>query len=577
MQSPERRSKLQRPVQGLGVARGQSPARPHLALRAIVVLADLDGKLCGSACLAAAPQTPYDPLMTQIQEHRVPQGREYELKFSIDPSACEALVAHPVLVAAMRDRELAHLSSTYFDTPDERLRRAHVSLRVRTSEAGALQTLKAATGSMVDRAEWEQPATGSRPDDAFLRATPLKPLFEAIDGTLAPRFTVDVTRSTFPLLRGKAGIEAALDRGTICAGGRVLDVSELELESKRGRPDAVFDVARDLVRDLPLTLSLESKAMRGFAVADRSFDKPIKTLVLDLRPEMTRAQAFEAMTQACLLALTHNAALIAGEASGESDGEAVHKTRISLRRLRAAFALFQPCLRGKRRDALMRDLRWASHKLGAARDADVLRDTYVGPAAREPRAAGVAALVTVLADRRTRAHATLLRALASRRWRMLLVELLAFSIDGVRRSHRPRGFRGFVRRRVATRRGALGRQAKRFARLSPRALHDMRKSAKTLRYDLEMLADLPGLSGKRVARLVGDLGSLQDKLGLVQDRAAAQAMLDEATTRYRPAGVSRRAMREAVWALRPAALDDARLLRKAGHVARRLRRPVVFA
>lgn len=517
--------------------------------------------------------------MTQ-QEHDLPPGREYELKFAIDPSACEALVSHPVLVAARRERELSHLTSTYFDTPDEHLRRARVSLRVRTSAAGTVQTLKAAAGSRVDRAEWEQPATGSRPDESFLRGTPLKPLFDEVNGTLTPRFTVEVTRATFPLRRGGAGIEAALDRGTIRADGRVLDVSELELESKRGRPTAVFDVARDLVRDLPLTLSLESKAERGFAVADRSFDKPIKSLALDLRPQMTRAQAFEAIVQGCLVALTHNAALIAGEDHGDDDGEAVHKTRIALRRLRAAFALFQPCLRRKRRSALARDLKWASGKLGAARDADVLQTAHLAPAIREPHGAGLATLAGLVAARRTQAHGTLRRALASPRWRLLLVELLAFSIDGVRRQRRGHGYRGFVRRRLAAHRHGLGRRAKRFARLSAGDLHDMRKSAKSLRYDLEMLSGVRGLGGAPAARLADDLGSLQDSLGPIQDQAAARAMLDDAIADHRSAGVSRGALREAAVAartLRPARGRDAKLLRKAGKVAQRLRRPVVFA
>ena len=509
----------------------------------------------------------------------MPDGREYELKFAIDPSACEALVSHPALKQAVRDRQLAHLTSTYFDTPDERLRRKHVSLRVRQSDGGAtVQTLKQASASIVDRAEWERPIEGSSPDPAFLRETPLKPLFEEIDGALAPRFTVDVTRTTFPLHQGESDIEAALDRGTIRADGRAVDVSELELEMKKGQPDVVFDIARELVRDLPLVLSLTSKAERGFAVASLAWGRPSKVLDLTLTAQMRREQAFASIVQACLAAMTWNAALIAGE----DDGEAVHKTRIALRRLRAAIALFKPTLRQKRLAPLLREVKWAARKLGAARDADVLQATHIEPAAHDPLVTGGPALAALMRKQREATHAALRTALASSRWRLLLVNLLAFSIDGVRRSRRKRGYRGFVRRRLVAKRGELAWQAKRFSRLSPGALHEMRKSAKMLRYDLELFREVPKLGGhgKAYDRLLDDLETLQEILGEVQDGATAREHL-QGTVLCRPRASD---TPPEVWrsAASAARLLSRRIsgasghLRKAEKVARRLRRPVAF-
>ena len=516
------------------------------------------------------------------KEPRVPGDREYELKFSIDPAACEALVSHPALTSALSGRQLSHLTSTYFDTPDERLRRARISLRVRTTEGGAVQTLKQATSSIVDRAEWERPVAGARPDAAFLRDTPLRPLFDEIDGALTPRFTVDVTRITFPLHRGAADIEAALDRGTIRADGRALEVSELELESKQGAPEAVFAMARDLVRDLPLTLSLASKSERGFAVAGLTWGRPIKALDLALTKKMTRAEAFGAIVQACLAAITWNAALIVQKGSDAAAGEAVHKTRIALRRLRAALDLFAPALRPRRLAALERDVKWAARKLGAARDADVLRVEHLEPATRDPLVTGAPALLALMGEDRGRAHARLRAALASSRWRLMLVELLAFSLDGVRRRQRRRGYRGFVRRRLAAHHRGLVRQARRFARLKPEALHDLRKSGKMLRYDLEMVGTVPRLgTGKGRARLLADLEHLQETLGAVQDGTAATAHLRGAILdRRRPRAISPETWRSATSAARLLTRhtsDGAARMRKAGKVAKRLRRKVAFA
>ncbi len=501
-------------------------------------------------------------------------GREYELKFAIGPKGYDAVVAHPLLADAP---SAAHaLSSTYFDTPDDRLRREHVSLRLREGEpGGTVQTLKQASGSIIDRAEWEQPVSGARPDTALLGETPLKPLLDEVDSALVARFTVEVTRDVFPLRRGSDEVEAALDRGTIRADSWALAISELELESKAGQPAAVFDLARDLVRDLPLTLSLESKAERGFAVANQSIGKPVKALALSIDPAVTRAAAFEAIVQDCLAALTHNAALI----GGAEDGEAVHKTRISLRRLRAVLALFRPSLRRRRLRPLERDIKWAAARLGDARDADVLQEAYVQPVVLAGNVEGAGALAALMLGRRTHAHEALGETLASPRWRLLLVELLAFSIDGVRRSQRKRGWRGFVRRRLSEHRHELARDTRRFARLSTEALHDVRKSAKMLRYDLELLAPVSGLGGegRRVARLAGSLETLQDALGILQDEASARDKLRVAFAgTRRPAGLSREAWRAAAQAVMPREGGGGRLMRKAGKAARQLSRPVAF-
>lgn len=502
------------------------------------------------------------------------RDREYEVKFAIDPGDAEQLVSHSLLAPALRGRRVSRLVSTYFDTPDATLRRHRVSLRVRHAEEGTSHTLKRAGGSLIDREEWEHESGALQPDIAWLQASPLGSLFKRKDvaDALDPQFTVDVTRTTFPLCYQDAEIEGALDQGTIRAKGLSLLVSEFELESETGRPEAVLDLARVLVADLPLGLSLASKAERGYGVVDLTWGQPTKELALDLADEMTMAQAFEAITQACLHTLSVNAALI----RSDEDVEAVHKARIALRHLRAAFQLFGPKLRRKRAKTLRRDMKWISQKLGVTRDGDVFQAEIFDPAASEEILLGASALAEFTRHLRGRAHAKLRRALASSRWRLLLLDLLAFSTEGVRRSDRRDRYRPFVRRRLAKRRRSLARSAAGLTALSPSAMHEVRKAAKMFRYALDFFKDVPklGARAKSVHRLRDDLQTLQQTLGALHDQDAMRDHLREAFFEHRaPVGTQLGDWKSAAFAAgvlsaRPIARDKA--LRRAGKAARRV-------
>ena len=105
---------------------------------------------------------------------------EIELKLSLDESEMARLLRHPALRPVRRGRaRIAHLSSTYFDTPDFRLQREDVALRIRRVGGRFVQTLKGPPQDGVGaglhaRPEFEWAVRGPGVDLAPLSATPWK-------------------------------------------------------------------------------------------------------------------------------------------------------------------------------------------------------------------------------------------------------------------------------------------------------------------------------------------------------------------------------------------------------------------
>ena len=368
------------------------------------------------------------------------------------------------------------------------------------------------------------------PDLEWLRTTPLAHLFADGGADLAPRFTVNVKRTTLPIVCDGSQIEGALDQGVFYADGRSLPVVEFELEHKGGPPKGLVRLVRTLARDLPLVLSLSSKAERGFAVADHSWGHPSKDIPLDLNAARTLNDSFTVVLQGCLHALCRNAALI----GGAEDGEAVHKARIALRHIRAALALFHPVLRRKRLARLQGEVKWMSDRLGAARDADVFEQLV----SKNTQTS----LAAALEPRRRRAHGRLEAALASARWRLLLIELLAFSTKGIRGAQRNRRAAPFLRHRLRRARRKLAADARGLCSVTPDALHGLRKRAKMLRYDLDLVGDLPKLNirRKRLNRARADLHTLQETLGTIHDAEALRDRVGHAVLQRRrpPPGIA---------------------------------------
>lgn len=337
---------------------------------------------------------------------------EIELKLDLSPDAIDALegagfMPGPPVVARQR--------SIYFDTADQSLASAGISLRVRRSGRKRVQTIKAeraSAGGLFVRSEWERGVTNDVP--VIDPGSPLDALPDGTIDALAPAFEVRVTRQTWMIEDASSVVEMVVDRGAVSLADRTSPISEVELELTSGTPLALFALARRIDAIAPVRLGVQSKAERGYRLA-RPAETTVKAEPVGLTGELTTAAAFRAIVRACLRHYRLNEALLL---NGREAG-ALHQARVALRRLRSAFAIFRPMLAGTMETRLSDELRWLAAELGHARDLDVLLARSSGTALHEPIAAA-----------REQAYDRVNDVLASSRVRHLMLDLAEFTAVG---------------------------------------------------------------------------------------------------------------------------------------------------
>ena len=492
---------------------------------------------------------------------------EVELKLTVEPGDVDRLERHPLLAGAAKPRRLA---STYFDTPDHRLRKAGLSLRIRSDGARKLQTVKLANGAaagLFARSEWESEIATSHPDRDSLKGTPLDTLLNAESiRTLRPLFTVKVTRAQRLVEQSGAEIDVALDTGLIEADGRTRPLCELELELKRGSPDALFALAGRLFEAPPVRLSARSKADAGYALIEPAAAS-FKAQEAPLTGVMTTAEALQAIGRACLSHFVQNESLVRLERSPP----ALHQSRIALRRFRAAVSLFHPLLPDQQSQGLKAEMRRLAGVLGEARDLDVFAERLDSGAAQP-------ALALAVEDRRVSAYDRVVNALHAPRAARLPFDLAAWLDSGDWLASEDADLRAILdapiaplaARVLARRRARVRKGGTRLRKLNVERRHQLRIEVKKLRYAAEFFTPLATSAKERrqAERFSGALRPLQEALGELNDLATHEAMartIDEALA----ADASERAARQAPGHLAKAEKAATKFDKAKGFLARR--------
>jgi CHAD domain-containing protein len=462
--------------------------------------------------------------------------REIERKYESGESGLPDLTG-VAEVAAVIDKGVAELDATYYDTADQRLAAASITLRRRTGGSDAGWHLKFPVAPGV-RDEIQAPLsdtvprtlTGlvrSRVRDAELlpqvrlrSARDIRHLVDA-DGALLAEVSVDAVRAE--RLSGDTGtaqwteIEVELaDDGDPA----FLDKVEKRLRKAGVRPSAS---ASKLARALEETGSKKPRKAGKRAPADPvtagdhvlAYVRAQRDVIVELDPAVRRDLY-----------------------------DSVHSLRVATRRMRSAFRSYGKVLDRTVTDPIGEELKWLAGELGVDRDMEVLTERLTAALDELPRTLLTGPVRTRL---RTWSHA---RSSGSRR-RLIAVldgkrylELLA-ALDGIvadppllkAASGDPATVIAKTVRKDFTKLSdlvveALGRPPGTDRDL---AMHEARKKAKRTRYSAE--AATPVL-GRPAADLVKSMKSLQTLLGDHQDSVMAREALRDLGAQAHAAGES---------------------------------------
>ena len=464
-------------------------------------------------------------------------GHETELKFIGPEDALARLRRSPALrrLARKRRPQTHSLHAIYFDTDDFALRKAGLVLRVRGEGGGFVQTVKSINGpNVATRTEIKNDVPELAPNVGAIHDKQVRRAIEKATrkAELKPIFVVEMQRTSV-VLRPKRGteIEAAFDLGEIKTlgdrRGERAPIAEFEIELLKGDPIDLIGCARELTAGLPLVLSFESKAARGYALAEDLADAPAVAVRVTLKRDATADEAFGQILAHCLNHLLGNWVCV----TRTREPEGIHQMRVAMRRMRSALTLFDGPFRLALRE-LEAEVRWLAGVLGEARDLDVFQEDVFRPAAdAHGEDERLLELATVVRTRRRIAWHNVLEALESERFRKLVLDITAVTFSKPWLDHALGGENAvqpavdFARDRLAHRYAQAIKRGRRIGDLDAAERHELRIRLKKLRYAVDFFASL--YAKRRVKKYLKRLSDLQDVLGHMNDAAVARTLVRE--------------------------------------------------
>ena len=472
----------------------------------------------------AAPATPDEP------------ARETELRLVADAATFKALASHPLL-GPKAPLKWTLQRTVYFDTDSADLQRSGMTLRVRSVRGRKLLSLKLREGSF-DREKIEVRAPGEGPQIELLPPASQDLIGAATQArSLAPRFASQIRRAIRLVAFEGAQIEVAFDEGEIVAGAQKTAVREIELELKTGPAASLYRFALALVDAAPLRLGVASKADRGARLLSKRPPQAMRAPPPEIEPEASLDAATAAMLRQCLTHFLGNWDALASE----NADDAVHQTRVSMRRLRSLLLLLGRSFPSGEIAGLRAEAKRIADAFGAARDWRVFADLVEnGPAkhlsapalpaliaeARKRTAQGRIAALAAQADVETTRFVLALQLyIATRGWRNALAEA------DVQKLGQPAA--AFAARALEATFGKVRKRGRGFETLTAQARHELRIALKGLRYAVDFLGPL-----FRPASTVRDYAerasALQEMLGAANDAAVAAELLARIDTSRQP-------------------------------------------
>lgn len=469
--------------------------------------------------------------MMAAEEHS-----EVERKYDVDPGV--ELPDLSVLSGVLRVAPPIEVeqSATYFDTPDLRLLSAQITLRRRTGGLDDGWHLKLPRGG--DRREEVRLPLGEveRPPEELLDR--IRVLIR--DAPVEPSAVLLTRRSVHRLLGDGDLVLAELCddqvKATTSSDSPTLEKwREWELELVDA-PAALLDAAEPLLLDAGARLAtVRSKVAR--VLAESLPTRPTWQERRTLGGHPTAGQLLTAYVADHLVRLQRQDQLLR---SGDHEG--VHQLRVAARRIRSALTTYTPICEPGAATGLRAELRWFGGVLSEARDAQVLRQRLTALVDQQPPGLVLGPAVDRMNDelqekyRAGRVHAD--EALDGERYFRLLDRLEAFLETPPFTDAAGTDAREVVPELVQAELDRLRKRDRAHRRSSSHrdrdlALHEVRKSAKRLRYAAETAEPI---FGKRATKLAARAEALQELLGEHQDSVVSRTTLREIGDRAHEAG-----------------------------------------
>jgi CHAD domain-containing protein len=439
----------------------------------------------------------------------------------------------------------------YVDTGDRALTRAGFAVRLRQTGGGTTVGVKSmartnGAGRSVRREELEGPADRSTPVVDWPSSSARSLVLEhAGDGPLVELITVRQLRRKRVIRATDARVELSLDEVDIVARGRVIDrFVEFEAELVKGDEAALGRLAEVLDASPSLRRSATSKFEAAMAALDGhtgtvvdAVPAPPSAVGADARRSASEAAssklvvgkspgvtADDHVAEAGRKVLRFHLARMLDHEDGTRSGkdpEDLHKMRVATRRQRAAWRVFGGSFRKKRSGRYRDGLREIARRLGAVRDLDVqigAADAYrADQPANERRA--LQPLLDEWSSHRDDARLLLVRELDSDGHRRFIDDYKDFvRTEGALvlpvRAVEPHRVRDTAPSRIWTAYEDVRAFESVLRWADVETLHELRISAKWLRYSLEFVRE--ALSDE-AATLIERVVALQDHIGLMND------------------------------------------------------------
>jgi triphosphatase len=456
-----------------------------------------------------------------------------QLRLVASPNQLPAMKLALKNVGAKAHRKPSLVTTTYYDSPDLKLRRQSLSFCVQeqgTRRVQGLRRVGPGNGGGIASGEWWDPIADDRPDrTAAQTGSRLGAILG--DDELVPLFKTQLRRTFHKIGTGSAlEIAVAREEVQLCAanGDATEAICELELELKRGDPAALYDTALRLLETASVRVETQTLLERGYRLIGAEF-AAVTSTPLTLEPSMTVEAVLQSVGNECVRHLLRNeAAAIAG------DAEAFHQMRVALRRLRSVLSAVKSMLPAEQFGWLQAELKWLAASLAPVRDWDVYTTDLLAPVRSAlPDDADFEQLTEAAKQRRQAVYNTAIEAIGSRRYVELMLKLPRWFASRAWRDQSASEFSAPLFAPIANvapplieRRWRQARKrSKRFAELSQEERHQVRIALKKFRYIAEFLVSL--FNARAVNALMKRLKPLQEELGRCNDVCTAQRLIEE--------------------------------------------------